>query len=455
MNGNYENGQIRSFYPVRPRWIERLFRLAVRRCELPVQRLGIERAGLHKTARNGDTITLPAGTFTWTQSVRITKAVKLQGAGSGRIIGDTKSAVIVGTGSKTFTTTRAGLPISVGQTLRVAKMPHPPGGGGSESTPPARGTYMEGTVTSYSGTTLVMNITSAAGSGTWPFWWIATPSTTTILNHFNSNNASKMLDLVQGSGGSIEVSGIRFLHDGSSVSASIGLGTTAYINPKTLIHDCWFETGDGSSSAAIRAESNQGLIWNCSFDDTFSRVANAIQLKWEDNIGKQSWSTNSTMGAADANGATNFYVEDCDFHAYLNVTDFDSNSRAVFRHNTLDNSGMGSHGADTGPYGMRHVEIYDNELIFDNFGDCDGSVTLPLTWFFWMRGGTGVISDNILPAISSCAWGNKGNVFFSVLNIARDSRLLSLLDELSRLPSGRTGIRRRSGLSSLVLALSF
>ena len=36
-----------------------------------------------------------------------------------------------------------------------------------------------------------------------------------------------------------------------------------------------------------------------------------------------------------------------------------------------------------------------------------------------MRGGTGVISDNILPAISSCAWGNKGNVLFSVLNIAR------------------------------------
>jgi hypothetical protein len=127
------------------------------------------------------------------------------------------------------------LPISVGQTLRIAKMPHPPGGGGNESSTPARGTYMQGTVTSYSGTTLVMNITSTAGSGTWRFWWIATPSTTTILNHFNSNNTTQMLDLVQGSAGSIELSGIRFLHDASSVSASIGLGTTAYSNPKTLI----------------------------------------------------------------------------------------------------------------------------------------------------------------------------------------------------------------------------
>ena len=375
----------------------------------------------HKAAQNGDTITLPAGTFTWTQSVRITKAIKLQGAGSGRIIGDTKSTVTVGTGSKTFTTTRAGLPISVGQTLRIAKMPHPPGGGGNESNPPARGTYMQGTVTSYSGTTLLMNITSTAGSGTWRFWWIATSSTTTILNHFNNNNTTQMLDLVQGSAGSIELSGIRFLHDANTVSASVGLGTTAYSNPKTLIHDCWFETGTDSNSVAIRAASNQALIWNCSFDDTFSSVANAIQLKWEDNIGRQSWSTNSTMGAADAGGATNFYVEDCDFHAYLNTIDFDGNARVVFRYNTLDNSGIGSHGADTGPYGMRHVEIYDNELIFDNFGDCDGSVTLPLTWFFWMRGGTGVITDNILPAISSCAWGNKGNILFSVLNIRRNT----------------------------------
>jgi len=67
------------------------------------------------------------------------------------------------------------------------------------------------------------------------------------------------------------------------------------------------------------------------------------------------------------------------------------------------------------------VEIYDNELIFDNFGDCDGSTTLPVPWFFWMRGGTGVITDNVLPAISSCAWGDKGNILFSVLNTRRNS----------------------------------
>jgi len=381
---------------------------------------------LHNKALNGDTITLPPGTLTWSRPVRISKAIKLQGAGSGRIIGNSKSSVTVGTGSKTFTTTRSGLSITAGQILRIAKMPHPPGGGGSESNPPARGTYMEGTVTSYSGTTLVMNVTTTQGSGTWTFWWIATQSSTTILNNFNNgagnkNDATPLIQIQQNQAGNTEIEGIHFETKPTSSSTMIGLRTNAYIVPKTLIHDCWFSIGNGSGSAAIFAATNQGLVWNCSFDDTFSQVALGLQFKWEDSIGRSSWLTNSTMGAADTNGATNFYVEACDFHAILNATDFDSAARVVFRHNILDNSGMGSHGADTGPIGMRQVEIYDNELIFDNFGDCDGSVTLPVPWFFWMRGGTGVITDNILPAISSCAWGNKGNILFSVLNTRRNS----------------------------------
>jgi hypothetical protein len=133
---------------------------------------------LHRRASNGDTITLPSGTFTWSTPVTISKAIKLQGEGSGRIIGNTKSSVAVGTGTKTFTTTKSGLPITPGQTLRIAKMPGRPRSG-----QPARDAFMEGTVTSYSGTTLVMNITTSGGSGTWQFWCIATRPTTTILKN--------------------------------------------------------------------------------------------------------------------------------------------------------------------------------------------------------------------------------------------------------------------------------
>ena len=363
----------------------------------------------HKEASNGDTITLPAGTFTWSTPVTISKAIRLQGQGSGRIIGNTKSQVAIGTGSKTFTTTRVIPGIVAGQTLRIAKMPK--GSGGI----PARENYMEGTVTSYSGTTLVLNVTNIGGSGTWTFWWIATQPATTIIDnyHGNGNTSDPMLRLNCALSGNTELSGIRFLGS-PSTSSFIGIFASAYIMPKVLIHDCWFE--NNGNLTAIYSNTNQGLVWNCSFDDPFTLAASAFSWKEESSASFSSWSTNSTMGAADTNGATNFYVEDCDFHTYLNWGDTDSNSRVVARHNVFDNSGLSSHGADTGPIGLRHVELYDNELIFDNFG-CDANTTLNVNWFFWMRGGTGVITDNILPAISSCAWGNKGNILFSVLNI--------------------------------------
>jgi hypothetical protein len=371
--------------------------------------------GLHNAALNGDTITLPAGTFAWSTPVTISKAIRLRGQGSGEIIGNTKSSVTVGTGAKTFRTTRAGLPITAGQVLRIAKMPNTSG--------PARDTYMEGTVRSYSGTTLVMNITSTGGSGTWTFWWIATKPATTILNNYNNhagnnNGVTPLLKVSEPGNGSVEISGLQMKQMPGSNSALIGLYTSRYSAPKTVIHDCWFQTGD-TDRAAIFAGTNHALIWNCSFDNSrWSSNIEGIQVKWGPS-GRASWSTNSTFGMADVGGATNLYVEDCDFHAYLTAVDFDDNARAVFRHNVMDNCSMGSHGADTSPIGVRHFELYDNELIFDTFSDC--AVEHDLQWFFWVRGGSGVITDNLLPRISSTCGGNKLSIPFSVLNTRRNS----------------------------------
>jgi hypothetical protein len=370
-----------------------------------------------RKAANGDTITIPSGSFTWSTPIKISKAIKLQGEGSGRIVGNTKSETTIGTGSKTFTTTRTIPGVTTGQTLRIAKM------AGSADPRPGRENYMEGTVTSYSGNTLVMNITNTGGGGSWKFWFIATKPQTTIINDYSNDGhqGRALINVDQNAARSTEFSGINFVASSSSGnrSAFIGLNTRSWLGPKTLIHDCWFET-DGGGLAAIYAETNQGLIWNCSFDDKSVLSAAALTIKFETDAGLPSWRTNSTMGTADTNGATNFYIEDCDFHGFLNATDFDSNTRAVFRHNILDNSGMGSHGADTSPIGVRHVEIYDNELIFDDFG-ADGNATVNLNWFFWQRGGTSVITDNILPAIGSQAWGKKGNIFFSALNLRRNT----------------------------------
>ena len=86
----------------------------------------------------------------------------------------------------------------------------------------------------------------------------------------------------------------------------------------------------------------------------------------------------------------------------------------------MDNCCFGTHGADTSPIGVRHFEIYDNELVFDNFGaNCEPQQDLQ--WFFWVRGGTGIIADNILPAIQSQCGETKANIPFSVLNTRRNS----------------------------------
>ena len=44
--------------------------------------------GLHNAIRNGDTITLPSGTFAWSSGVTITKMITLQGQGTGTGGGD-------------------------------------------------------------------------------------------------------------------------------------------------------------------------------------------------------------------------------------------------------------------------------------------------------------------------------------------------------------------------------
>ena len=113
---------------------------------------------IHDTqAVDGDTITLPAGTFTWSIPVTISKAVKIQGEGSGRIIGDTKSSVTIGTGSKTFTTTRSGLPITTGQTFKDCQNAPSTRRRRQRLESSRKKEMLEGTVTSYSGTTLVID----------------------------------------------------------------------------------------------------------------------------------------------------------------------------------------------------------------------------------------------------------------------------------------------------------
>ena len=91
----------------------------------------------------------------------VTEANTFQIAGTLSEVQDTSaSSVAIGTGAKTFTVT-AGKSFVAGMTLLIA-----------DTAAPTANT-MQGAITSYSGTTLIMNITDIQGSGTKSAWTIS------------------------------------------------------------------------------------------------------------------------------------------------------------------------------------------------------------------------------------------------------------------------------------------
>lgn len=363
------------------------------------------------SAVDGDIVTLPAGTFYWTSGVAISgKGVHLKGTGSGRVIARSTSIVSVGTGSKTFTLHSSGLGLYVGQTLRIYRT------GGEHGMTGATGSipWMQGTVTSYTGNTLTVDVGSSNGSGTHPLWIITSMASTTVIHDASSNVT--LLSVDEDTNCNSEVSGIRFEHGSAGRELINLMRVTATAGGRPIfVHDCYFQvTGSGD---AIKIYANRGIIWNCSFVALpFSRAPLAIHQVC-DSI-TDSWTTPSTMGRDDATGTSNLYVEDCDFHAWLNATDFDANARVVFRHNVMNNAAIGTHGADSGPWGVRHYEIYDCDFIFNAYNDGN---TLPLNWWFYLRGGTGVITDNTLPNIWSTDYSDKLEINMTLHNLQRAS----------------------------------
>ena len=172
-----------------------------------------------------------------------------------------------------------------------------------------------------------------------------------------------------------------------------------------LIHDMIFH-----DTAGIRAEANRGVIYSNTITGTPQPVPPNVEfVQCKPLAMTNSWKTVSTLGMNDLTGESNLYIEDNYFKTVAAAAiDVDDYCRGVIRHNTFDNSAIGSHGADTSDVGDRTFELYDNTFIFTNFGDCDGSKTMNLPFFWFLRGGTGIIADNTgFQDMSSCAWGNK------------------------------------------------
>src|SRR6266481_3419936 len=355
---------------------------------------------IHDTqAHDGDTITIPAGSFNWASSIAITKAIKLQGAGSGRIIGWSRSSQTFGTGTKTFTV-QSGFTAASGTVLRVWQ------------TATNRGTaYMLGTVTSVSGTTLTMNITTNTGSGSAPLWLMATEFSTKVVHN---DGANTLISLTENTAGNLEISGIQFT-SGTGTSHTMAWNYTSGGQP-ILLHDCWFnQTNNGNDSTGsggtiINYGTNRGVIWNCSVDWTYYALSDSLFIHLPLNARTEVWTAPSTMGMNDPDGKSNFYIEDCDLHGAQAALDADNNTKIVVRHSVFDHAAFNSHGYETSPFGVRHWEIYDNTFLYADLGPA----SFNLLQFIFCRGGTGVITDNSFENINSQAYGDKNEITFGV-----------------------------------------
>lgn len=384
------------------------------------------------SAAEGDTVLIPAGTCTWTSGVNVTVGITIQGAGSGRIVAITtnpNSTLTLTTGSQSLavsgtqvvcspamgnnTCSLAAAPLTVGETLNVYEK------GTTSNT-------LTGTVTSFNSSTgaLVMNFTSASGnctpsSGSYVNcmrWMLATAPSTIIIN--NNSTTTSLFNLTQDTNNYINVSGIK-IQPGTGSAGDFYLNYTSG-GKDILLHDMWLENNASTAYPLIDSDTNQIVIWHISADASpFSTAAQFFRIKGAPL--SNGWNAASTMGTADTTGLNNAYVEDSDVHTFLNSTDFDDDTRAVWRYILEDDASMTTHGSDSSTLGNRHFEVYNDVGIQEGYNSAPYYYTFDLSngWIY-VRGGTFVWYNNNFPLLNSADYP-KNDISLTIQTLRRST----------------------------------
>lgn len=220
----------------------------------------------------------------------------------------------------------------------------------------------------------------------------------------------------------VSISALKFVAGRGGTSRG---GVILSVNRPMLVHDVDFETG-GNVVRSVFWTCNGGIIWGCRF---YSHDEDDNAIGFQNSSGNAAgvspdWSSPDTFGTQDLDGRRNTYVEDCTFKdIYLQALDFSDNSRTVVRHCRFDNSALTSHGLDSGAYGAREWEVYKNTFAFSTSGrsPAGNNYPLPMDYWFFVRGGTGVFWGNDVPDMVSQEWGTKSTLKMTVFNVRRSS----------------------------------
>lgn len=312
----------------------------------------------------GDTVIIPNGRCTWNSGITTSKQINIQGQNKGSVI------LVMGTG---ITNGTAMLTVNTGTSFK----------------------------------TTISNIN----------WMPGPPPCDTLGDHAPSGTC--------GSGSYIFLSG-------------------AVTDQPPLIHDNYFNVpGDFVIFTAITYQRyGGGVIYNNVFESTTNALcqtgpdtvgsglgcgSQSGDLQFKDpNHATTSWSSADTMGTTDTTGLNNIYIEDNTFNNVGQSPDCDDGARLVFRHNTMNDSTFICHGDDTSAFGARHAEIYDNTWNIHTsgtwtFSGTTGYYPLNINALVDLRGGTMVVTGNVMPNPSNAVWGPKTTVKLHIEQIDRNA----------------------------------
>lgn len=208
-----------------------------------------------------------------------------------------------------------------------------------------------------------------------------------------------------GSGGTTNIVGARFSVTvpngknwsigGFTTSGTAGIDVTGNSKSGRIHHITWSTvTGAATAGRIIWIQPSSGFSIGLVDHNTFNSPQSIQFHVREENSGNATYMRPLDLGGPDA-----WYVEDSAFnHTVLNisapVTDCEG-ARFVFRHNTVSTSYIEMHDAVTdGLRGCHKWEIYSNTFTTVDIGLCT---------YIGIRGGAGVVGDNVFTILPSCA----------------------------------------------------
>jgi hypothetical protein len=183
------------------------------------------------------------------------------------------------------------------------------------------------------------------------------------------------------------LSGFRFTGTDPHVQVGGAPGAKPYIIDNNYIRA-------DVSGRAVHLRANGGVVHHNEVTAVNWTTASVFGI-----MTSEDWSQAPTFGVDDATGERNTYFED---NTYTNISevalDGDVGSRVVIRHNTYIDSSFTFHGgspSDSSPNGgVRQFEVYGNTFT-------RVSNAVPINKWVWVRGGTGVIANNVMARADS------------------------------------------------------